>query len=265
MFLSRYIVNYGRIYSKLIKDDYKGINEEITTFLLLIGNSEHFIDLYIMAISLLDSKNMFIYNYKNCSQKIIYKDVLEEESQRKSIDDFDRDKSIITTDINYNSCSCKEYLQSFDRFVLNNNYDNPVELKEKVSLKKLLQNPEQLMVDLFGLLSFEVITAESSAEYIYDDHSKLMKFIKQYVNNEVTDINLIYTTGEVICPHLLSSFLILKNGYVDIKALDDDTLLLDEAEQENKVLKYYKECTKTVYVFDVSHLNDWLYLHYNII
>lgn len=265
MFLSRYIVNYGRIYSKLIKDDYKGINEEITTFLLLIGNSEHFIDFYIMAISLLDSKNMFIYNYKDSSQKIIYKDVLEEESQRKSIDDFDRDKSIITTNINYNSCSCKEYLQSFDRFVLNNNYDNPVELKEKVSLKKLLQNPEQLMVDLFGLLSFEVITAESSAEYIYDDHSKLMKFIKQYVNNEVTDINLIYTTGEVICPHLLSSFLILKNGYVDIKALDDDTLLLDEAEQENKVLKYYKECTKTVYVFDINHLNDWLYLHYNII
>ena len=265
MFLSRYIINYGRIYSKLIKDDYKGINEEITTFLILIGNNDQFIDLYIMAISLLYSKNIFIYNYNNISQKIIYKDILEQETQAKSIDDFDKNSNIITTDINYNSCSCKEYLQSFDRFVINNNYTNPVDLKETVSLKKLLTNPEHLMVDLFGLISFEVVKGDETVQYVYDDYSKLVHFIKQFVDNAIVDINLVYTTGEMMCPHLLSSFLILKNGFIDIKMLDQDTVLLDDSLHENKVLKYYKEHVKTVYMLDVENLNDWLYLHYNII
>lgn len=267
MFLSRYIINYGRIYSKLIKENYTGINEEITTFLILLGNSDQFIDLYIKAISLLDSKNMFIYNYKDVSQKIIYKDDLQQETQVKSIDDFDNENNIITTDINYNSCSCKEYLQNFDRFVVNNNYTNPVELKEVVSLKELLKNPENLMVDLFGLLYFEVVKKDENepTQYVYDDYSKLIRFIKKFVDNEIKDINLVYTTGEVICPHLLSSFLILKNGYVDIKMLDEDMVSLDDTQQENKVLEYYKSHVKTVYMFDVENLNDWLYLHYNII
>mgnify|MGYP004712322373 FL=1 len=90
-------------------------------------------------------------------------------------------------------------------------------------------------------------------------------FIKQFVDNEIKDINLIYTTGEVICPHLLSSFLILKNGYVDIKMLNEDMVSLDDTRPENKVLKYYKEHVNTVYMLDVESLNDWLYLHYNII
>lgn len=284
MFHSRYYINYGRIFNKIINNQNTVDNDVMGFLVSFMSSNDSNLDLLVRSISLLESNNMFIYSFQDKATKIIFKDILGTEkydTNKKSIDDFNPNcnDDVIYTDFMKNYCSCKEYQAKYNRYLINDNFNNHIELKEKISLNKLLLNDEKLGVDLIGLLCYDIILYDDEViSYDFEDKKKLIEHLKKFANGDYKDIELIYTTGDLICSHLLSCNILLRNGSINIFKNKDEKVILphsiedneyddDDLQivEENKILNFYVNTNKSVYKFHIENLNDWLYLHYNII
>ncbi|XBW36170.1 hypothetical protein QEN19_001750 [Hanseniaspora menglaensis] len=277
MFHSRYYINYGRIFGKLVNKN-NDIDHNVMNFLVtLMSPNDMNLNLLIQSISLLEAKNMFIYSFQDKAVKVVFKEFISvetKENKKKELDDFDNNSNddIIYTDFMKNYCSCKEYQMKYNRYLLQDNYSNHIELKETVSLIKLLENEERLGIDLIGLLSYDIVMENNTETYDFENETKLLKHLKKFIAREYIDINLVYNTGDLICPHLLCCNILLKNGYINIAKSSTGDIILssnydDEVEviNDNKVFNYYVNVNKSVYKLYIENLNDWLYLQYNII
>lgn len=277
MFHSRYFINYGRIFSRIITKQ-NNIDHDVMNFLVsLISTNDHNLELFVQSISLLESKNMFIYSFKDKAVKVIFKDSIDfgsKETKKKPLDEFDANcnDDVIYTDFMKNFCSCRQYQSKYKEFLL----DGDIDLKEHISLKKLLENDEKLGIDLVGLLGYELVQEERTIEYDYSSMKTFTRHLKDFVKGDYEDINLVYTNGYLICPHLLSCNILLKNGSIPIYKNTENKIVLPSSEEEqedddieiineNKILNFYANTNQFVYKMQIENLNDWLYLQYNII
>lgn len=277
MFHSRYFINYGRIFSRIISKQ-NTIDHDVINFLVsLVSTNDYNLELFVQSISLLESKNMFIYSFKDKAVKVIFKESIDfsnKETTKKPLDEFDANSNddVIYTDFMKNFCSCRQYQSKYKEFLV----DNQIDLKEHISLKKLLENDEKLGIDLVGLLGYELVQDERIIQYDYSNVKTFTRHLKDFVKGEYGDINLVYTNGSLICPHLLSCNILLKNGSIPIyKSRENKIVLLGNEEEqddddieiisENKILNFYANTNQFVYKLEIESLNDWLYLQYNII
>ena len=244
------IINISELFEKLItfnKEENKYVMDEtISSFLYYLFPR----DLFIRALSLLESNNMFIYvlekgkgkekenntitddcNIQNRLIENFYKDSLHEliflfrlivknqleTQQNKS------QESLIYVDILHWSCSCNEYcleiLKQIESKEEDDDDDDDIDI-----IPNDIRN--HLLIEIDDLEKF------SKDKFCQLD---LFSFSKQRY----------FKYNKVMCPHLLAYSILLIS--------------------KESVLRFFIQQKKTVLLLPIDNINEWLRLHTNII
>ncbi|SSD60630.1 uncharacterized protein SCODWIG_02391 [Saccharomycodes ludwigii] len=201
-------------------------------------------DLFIKAISILESNNLFIYilnlDNKNdeeinksltlCNvnkEKVMFRIIIKEDSDDCNQNDSDgnlknkKNTSIVFTDLPNWYCSCNEFNGKFQQKL------NTVNLKKDLVV---IYNHHKDRLNEHGKDYF--------GKFQYSSHKDK------------------YTSGLLMCPHLLASAMLLQNS---------DEKIGDSLLEENRVLRYFTKIKQSCYIIQVTNIDEWLRLQCNII
>lgn len=227
-------LNISHLFGQLIKLDKESgkyvMDGSISSFLYFTFPR----DLFIRALSLLESHEMFIYvlekelsetsddGTQNILIEKLYEMSLHElnflfrlivKNQNEGKDSIGNGRSLIYVDILHWTCSCPEFSEEI---LKQTNIHN----KNIISLKDLL------------LLEVDDVEAFSNDRFCQLDSYSLSK--QRYLRHD-----------KVMCPHLLAYAILLVSN--------------------KNVLKYFIQQERNVFLMSIQSINEWLNLHINII
>lgn len=222
--MSKDVIEYSKLFAKLVNpnDDTK-LDDTIASFLYYMFPRE----LFIRAISLLESSDMFIYvldkerrgETDKCPSLI---DLLIDEFYKDSSDvpleyrlivkDNSEAGPPILVDIAHWFCSCEEYCENLHET-----------LEESDGNEKLS----------------EVLINE------IDDHSQFSDDKFAQLDSHSLSRQWYFKFGKVCCSHLLAFSIILKSS--------------------TNVLKFFTVNSNKVFMISIDNIDEWLNLHINIV
>lgn len=214
-------IDYSELFGKLITNE-NVLDDTKASFLYYLFPS----GMFIQALSLLESSQVFIYYYDNRVNKEkdidtnmlineLYLDDNNEENgiMFKTLVQSEDNTSTILVDIDHWLCSCEEFCSQFND--VNNNKNN----QEKNIKDIVLFETDD--IERFSNDKFAQLDANSFSKQRYFKHS------------------------EVICPHLLAYSILLRSS--------------------PHTLRYFTTHRSTVLMLPANNMDEWLRLHVNII